>query len=189
MFAKCAMSVILPTRMNHVRCLLHLTSFAPRWSMLARAARSYEASPSRGGVCDLAAAGGLLPVRRGPSQTERHSNRHPAGGAHAAGQPQPVGAEPGPDGELHPLFIREKPPARTLASHQPPTSRLPRRSCTSAWATWSAARGATATPPPKAPPTHDARPAGGRRGAATGMACAARAAAAATVRPTSLPWN
>lgn len=55
-------------------------------------------------------------------------------------------------------------------------------SCTSAWATWSAARGATATPPPKAPPTHAVRPAAGGRGVAIGTACVARATAAATVR-------
>lgn len=55
-------------------------------------------------------------------------------------------------------------------------------SSTNAWATWSAARGATATPPPKAPPTPAVRPAAGGRGVAIGTACVAQATAAATVR-------
>lgn len=43
-------------------------------------------------------------------------------------------------------------------------------------------RGAIATPPLKAPPTPAARPVAGGRGVAIGMACVARATAAATVR-------
>lgn len=62
-------------------------------------------------------------------------------------------------------------------------------SSTSAWATWSAARGATATLQPKAPPTHAARPAARGKGVATGMACAARAAVAARVRLSSKNWR
>lgn len=58
------------------------------------------ASSSRSNVSGHV-AGGMLPPRRGSSQTERRSNRDPPGGAHAAGEPEPVGAEPGPDGELN----------------------------------------------------------------------------------------
>lgn len=74
--------------------------------------------------------GGILPLRGGSSQTERHSNRDTPGGPHAAGEPEPVGTEPGPDRELNLLL--------SASSHLPFTDTAasdilpPCHSCTSA---------------------------------------------------------
>lgn len=138
----------------------------------------YEPSASGGGVSGPCAYG-IFPQRRGPGQAERHPNGDPEGGAHAASKSEPVGAESGPDSEFgHFLSLG------TSCRHYHEFSRwhLSLCSSTSAWVTWNAAKGATATLQPKALPTHAVRPAARGKGVATGMACAVQAAAAATVR-------
>lgn len=59
----------------------------------------YELSASNGGVSGPCAYG-VFPQWGGPGQAERHPNGDPEGGAHAAGEPEPVGAESGPDSEF-----------------------------------------------------------------------------------------
>lgn len=76
----------------------------------------YEPSASGGGVSGPRAYG-MFPQRRGPCQAERHPNGDPEGGAHAASEPEPVGAESGPDSEFgHFLLALHPPRVQSLTS-------------------------------------------------------------------------
>ena len=56
----------------------------------------YDPSPGAGGV---SRAGGVFPRRGLTCQAELHQDGDPARGPRAAGEPEHLGAEPGPDGE------------------------------------------------------------------------------------------
>lgn len=76
----------------------------------------YESSASGGGVSGPCAYG-VFPRWPGPGQAERHPNGDPEGGTHAAGEPEPVGAESGPDSEFgHFLLALHLPRVQSLTS-------------------------------------------------------------------------